>query len=442
MTREIFWGGPFSAAELERSIPFDPRRRMRGEAGEGLLNRFLELGTAERKRDHRPIDADRLRATASALLANLIVAARNRIDARRFVALSFRRADYVGTPLSAQAIAVLRDQLLVRGLVEGRPGYQRVDGMALSAAHARRTRLRATVRLLELISAAGVDRRHVGWSGPADGIVVRLASDGLPPEPEDVSASRLVLASVSSRIAGAEIALPEVAWSRVTERYVAEQILDPKAADERANSGDTTATWLYRVFKRDWTSGGRIYGGWWINLPKSERAHLTVAGEPVVELDYARLHPTILFARVGIELDFDPYVIPGLESAELRALGKRTFNRLINKASPASGLRPRLSAGAEDLAALPEGMGFQEYLRRFVERLSPIADFFGSAEGLRLQREDSDLAIGVLERMEAADIVVLPVHDSFITARRFEAELRAAMVASFWSQYGFEPVLR
>jgi hypothetical protein len=415
---------------------------MRGGPGENILDALLEIAGEGRKRDHPPIDAIRFRSTAGAFIANLIVAARNRVDARRFVALSFRRADYAGTPLSAQALAVLRDQWLAQGLVEGRPGYRRTAKASEPYGHARRTRLRATARLLDRLTEAGVDRRHVNWTGPADGIVVRLAADDLPPEPEDVAASRSILARVSNRIADAEVALPDDAWSRVIERYATEQRLDPAAADERANSGDTTATALYRVFKQDWASGGRLYGGWWINLPKAERARLTIAGEPIVELDYARLHPTILFARIGQKLDFDPYMVPGLEGAALRALGKRTFNRLINKTSPASGMRPRLPAAAEDLAALPPGLTFREYLGRFVERLAPIAGFFGSAEGLRLQREDSDLAIGVLEQLEAAAIPVLPVHDSFISPRSFEADLRTAMIASFADRYGFEPVLR
>jgi hypothetical protein len=442
VTQEDLWGGPFSAAQLERCILFDPRRGMRGQTGEDAIASLLETAEEWQKRGRRPIDAVSLRSTAGSFLANLIVAAKNRVDTQRFVALSFRRADYAGTPLSTEALAVLRDQWLAKGLVEGRPGYRRAATTAQPCGHARRTRLRATARLLDRLTEAGVERRNVGWIGPADAIVVRLAGDDLPAEPEDVAASRSVLQRVSNRIADADVTLPDDAWSRVVKRYATEKTLDPAAADERVNCGDVTATTLYRVFKRNWQSGGRLYGGWWINLPKGERLNLTIRSEPVVEIDYAQLHPTILFARVGRKLDFDPYVAPGLEGEALRALGKRTFNRLINKTSAASGMRPRLSASAEDLAALPPGLTFQQYLERFVERLAPVAGFFGSAEGLRLQREDSDLAIGVLERLEAAGIPVLPVHDSFITPRRFDADLRAAMIASFVGKYGFEPALR
>lgn len=273
-------------------------------------------------------------------------------------------------------------------------------------------------------------------------IIVRDPDEDLSVEPDEITASRAILAAAADRISESDITLPDEAWARMVQRYDVEQSTDLAASCERASAGDTTATLLYRVFKRDWETGGRLYGGWWINLPKVERAHLRIAGEPVVELDYARLHPTLLFAKVGQRLDFDPYVVPGLESLELRALGKRTFNRLINKVSPASGLKPWLSAKADDRASLPEDLSFRDYLQRFVERLAPIADFFGSSAGLRLQREDSDLAIGVLDRLEARALPVLPVHDSFITLRQNEADLRAAMVETFSGRYGFEPTLR
>ncbi|KAK0351167.1 hypothetical protein LTR94_026075, partial [Friedmanniomyces endolithicus] len=183
----------------------------------------------------------------------------------------------------------------------------------------------------------------------------------------------------TQRTADAMIDLPPQAWARLSDRAT-RPLHPPTEMDDREVSGDISATALHRVFKYDWDHGGRLYGGWWINLPKSERAHLTFNGQDSIELDYAQLHPTMLFARVGKRLDFDPYAIEGLVSPEIRALGKRTFNRLINKSSPAK-TRPKLLPTQQDLAALPPGMSFATYLSAFTDRLSSISDFFGSLEG-------------------------------------------------------------
>ena len=51
--------------------------------------------------------------------------------------------------------------------------------------------------------------------------------------------------------------------------------------------------------------------------------------------------------------------------------------------------------------------------------------------GLRLQRVDSDLCAQVHREMRAQGIPVLSVHDSFITPRRAEPELRQTMEKAF-----------
>ena len=63
---------------------------------------------------------------------------------------------------------------------------------------------------------------------------------------------------------------------------------------------------LHRVFNRStFNLGGRFYGPFWQNLSKAERAMLRIAGEPVDEGDYARLHPRLLYAEAGMTLEGD-----------------------------------------------------------------------------------------------------------------------------------------
>jgi hypothetical protein len=64
--------------------------------------------------------------------------------------------------------------------------------------------------------------------------------------------------------------------------------------------------------------GGRLYGPWWQNLPKEERAKLLIDGEPTLECDYSSIHPQIIFARQGEPFDFDPYLIDGFTRDEIK----------------------------------------------------------------------------------------------------------------------------
>jgi hypothetical protein len=419
---------------LEHSAPFDGLRALVLLAGTALLDDVSARLAARggRTRALRSVDAERQRATLDALLANLVMAIFNRVDSRRFVAVSFNRNHYSGAHLSVTALARLRDGLLASGLVEGQRGYRRMEGDRV--VHARMTRLRATRALRDLIADHGVTRRNVGWSAARDIILLREPQPDPGPEPTEVVASRNVLVRMNDRLARTDIALPEDSWTRIVERHRA----SPGDDDHRILAGDTGAVSLARIFKGNWQQGGRLYGGWWINLPKRERTFLTIDGEPTVECDFARLHPTLLFARLGLPLDHDIYTLPGFSGPEVRNLGKRLFNRLINKTSAG---QIRLPVTALDRAQLPAGVSFHVFQRAFIANLAPLERWFGTGEGLKLQREDSDLAIDVLDLLLKQDVIALPVHDSFIVASHHRDKLIAAMSEAFLRRYGRTPAI-
>jgi hypothetical protein len=419
---------------LERAIPLDPMRSLQGSRGDDVAAEIDARlgGLPSRQRALRPKDRERWLATLNMFLANLALAAFNRIDASRFVALSFDGNIYSGTAHSVVHLGKIRDGLAELGLIEGQYGYRHVvDGRVR---HSRRTRLRATETLRTLFGKHGLSRRDIGWSERRDSIILRQPNPDITPEPADIRASRAVIEQLNAALGQADIFLPEDAWLRVTSRYRA----NDDDSEERLVAGEE-GTRLYRVFKHDWTSGGRLYGGWWINLPKVERQRLSLGGEAVVDRDYGRLHPTLLFARKRIRLDHDIYAVPGYSGPHVRELGKRTFNRLINRSSQTP---LRLVETPEDRAQLPAGVRFRDYVADLARSLEPIVEWFGTGEGLRLQREDSDLALDVLSRLLEAGIIALPVHDSFIVARRHEDHLVAAMEQSFRDRFGFTPEVR
>lgn len=415
-------------------MPLDPLRMLASSRSEDLIVAIAgEIDAVlPRQRARRPDDEERWRYALNVLLSNLALAMFNRIDCERFIAISFNANDYSGSALSVTALSRLRGALEALGLIEGQRGYRHiVDGMVR---HARRTRIRGTAALAGRFARQGISRQDIGWSERRDIIILRAPDADVSSEPADVTASRRILGRLNAAITDARIDLPDNAWARVIEHYRA----SVEDEDDRLVAGEE-ATTLYRIFKKDWDCGGRLYGGWWINLPKLERRHLTIGGEAVVERDFARLHPTLLFARANVELNFDIYAVPGFKGPHVRDLGKRTFNRLVNKTFKGT---PRLTATWLDRQQLPEGVSFRDYLEAFIEQIRPVSPWFGTGEGLRLQREDSDLALAILGALADQQIITLPVHDSFIVARRHEAVLVRVMTEQFAKRYGFEPSVR
>jgi hypothetical protein len=178
-----------------------------------------------------------------------------------------------------------------------------------------------------------------------------------------------------------------------------------------------------------------------MSLPKRERTRLTIDGEPVVELDYGQLHPSILYARIREEIDGDTYTVGDWTSPEMRELGKTTFARMLNTETDTGDARA-IRIKPEDEGKLPPGVTWEDYLRAFQRKLEPISEFFWIGEGLRLQREDSDVAVSVLDAMNGHNVVALPVHDSFIVQERHRHLLRTAMSTAYREKFYCPPIIK
>ncbi|MFT4252553.1 MAG: hypothetical protein QM608_08720 [Caulobacter sp.] len=443
MTDSNAFGGQFTRDELDTSVPFIARRCLAGEPGLALLDRVLaDLLTLEppRTRQRKAVDLERLRVALSAILANLIAARRNTVSAEAFVAVSFDRKTYAGTDMPLGAVEDVRDHLLSQGLAEGQKGYQKREKIGGHdwPVHARRTRLRATQRLLTQVAQAGVDlcvpvwqqTSGLGWRKTEDLVRLKEPGQGAGGEPEDVRASRQVLLAVNRMNQAARLELPRDSWARILAR------LHDQGADEvmeRMSAGDAGRVSLYRSFKGDWSSGGRLYGGWWHTVPKSERRYLTIDGALTVELDFARMQPSLLYAERGLTLDHDPYLPPQFIGPEVREVGKRIFNRLLN------GKPGTLRVTVEDRTQLAGTVDFQALVAAIVEINRPIADAFGTGAAARLQRIDSDILIEVLAKTTRAGVVALPIHDSLIVTAGNEGLLRTAMAAAYQDRTGHPP---
>lgn len=427
----------FTAEELENSFPLDQGRRFSAQKGIELVDSVASGMDRDRprKRARRPEDERRSRASVEALLANVVAAHLNVVDPDRFVAVSLSRDHYNGSELSFKGMQDCCGYMRKMGLIEYVPGFRRPDQFG-DEYFGRRTRIRAAPKLRQTIDMADLGRRAL--SRPTDQLIrLKGRHDGVGEPPENIEASRAVIEAVNRRLAATDIGVP----THVIAALKAEQIDDQgedteERARQRRYAGDLTARSLYRSFKGDWQSGGRFYGGWWMSFARELRPSITLDGEEVVELDYTTLHPTLLYARAGLSLNHDPYVVYPWQGKPMRDLGKRTFNRLLNHRQVDPIKRLRIRAAPGDLAVMPKGVSFADYRDRLIEGCRGIEHWFGTGEGTHLQYEDSELALSVLAAMEAKGIPVLPIHDSFIVPVCHEEELNFAMMDAFLTRYG------
>lgn len=414
--------------QLRNSMPFEFNRELLGAPGKAFVQDILEriARVEDRKRALKSKDAELRERTLKVLLANLAVAALNRRNPRKFVALSLNSNDYANTGLSFTAVQLAFNQLQTLGLAIGSKGVAKPDGA--NEQRGMLSRLRGNRVMRELMRVHGLAPECIR-NPPRDLIELNGSVHVAGPEPSDVQESRPTLERINALLSAAELLLPDDAWERIAANSEREEELTHEQRRHRQYVGDLTAKRLFRVFTRGWHLGGRLYGGWWIGIPKEERRHILIDGEATVELDYGQLHPTMLFAMVGRQLDYDPYEFGGFS----RELGKETFMRLLNRTSDRGGRYIRRAGEVP----VPAGIDAAEYAELYKAHLAPVKHLFGIGMGLRLQRQDSDLALAVLHGLAKQQIVALPIHDSFIVKKKHADTLRQSMSDTFTNVYGY-----
>lgn len=180
---------------------------------------------------------------------------------------------------------------------------------------------------------------------------------------------------------------------------------------------------LTRIYTGNYKRGGRYYS---LFQQKSSqyRLNMMIDGEPVAEVDYKSLHPSLLYQREGLEAPEDPYDTGGDFP---RSMVKKAFQVLVNRSKPApatNSLRYWLNESRR--LGKPDPKDWQnvgsitntlcERLESTLrERLKPIAHYFCTGYGLLLQHHDSQLVSHVIDYFFAKTTsVVIPIHDSFV----------------------------
>ena len=416
---------PFDRDALEHSRPvrWDRTADTAGAAA-AFAALLAELEQSETRTRRRKANAQaRLSATLTAFVLDLFAEAK--ADPALFLVYSrdenaYAPSRYGSRFVTSTAVLTVADFLLAAGYAEGARGFlnRSANPFGGTGGVGRRSRIRATPRLVAFLDAHGITTGDLGTLKSTETIHLKSRAGRRQTKPlieyadtPETHAMRAELAAVNGLLSRTLIEL------------------EPGATADDADSGaalDRTAVSLHRVFNEgSFAKGGRFYGGWWQRLGSAARAGLRLNGEATVELDFRSLHTRLCYQLEGqpLPLDVDPYVLDG-EPQYPRELVKDALNRLI---SAAPGRTLRAPKGTEKerwrglLAILPA-------------RHSAIARWFGAERVLELQRYDSDITAAVLTDLTAQGIPCLPVHDSFIVRRSDEVALGVAMNRAYWEQ--------
>ncbi len=382
--------------------------------------------TFNRRKALRPDDALRFATTLLALLNLVIACALMRIPAVDGVPLRLGNSDYVRTPISITALRFILMALEVLGFIRVEKGhYNRESGRG------RVTRIHPRPALKELAESYGLTAAKL-LQPPAE-VTLLHDSETTDPMPTCLGEGEHIIRRWNSMIGDARVRLAASDVEQVERIF-----------RQRAEEGDEVPILrgydeaklhLVRIFKGSWDRGGRVYGGSFQNLPKAFRSRLTINGEEVVELDFRGLHPAILYAEAGKRLDFDPYLVPG--SGQGREAGKVQFLRLINSKGIQKTKSP-LKFDKETGRFFSTKADFDAYMHGMIALHERIAHNFKRDQGMRLQKADSDLALAIMAECMERNIIVLPVHDSFIVQARHRDTLHSVMLEQFRSRYGMD----
>ena len=203
---------------------------------------------------------------------------------------------------------------------------------------------------------------------------------------------------------------------------------------------------LYRVFNSpNFDEGGRFYGGWWQIIPSIYRQRILINGKRTEELDFANLHPTILYAEKNLPLIEDAYSVSlkpknvpeNSHPSLFRKVIKSAFNAMLNA-------NHEILNSPRDLKLSDWGVSWNQLVDAILKKHRPIASEFFKGTGLKLQYVDSQIAEELMMTFakENGLVPLLPVHDSFICHHGYKKDVKELMTNIFKRRYGVRIVIK
>jgi hypothetical protein len=283
------------------------------------------------------------------------------------------------------------------------------------------SRFRATPKLM-----AVVEESHISLILDRPEIIILRDADKHPvsyPDTRETGRMRRALTEYNEAAASLHVC---IAGQKIIEG-------EPLIVGETRNGAATLQA--YRMFNESFRNGGRFYGQSTQNVPKELRATITINDSATEEPDFPSLHPQLLYALVGRHLPRDPYDLDGWN----RPTVKTAFNIMLNAKRPDSAEL----AVAETLGGFTHG--HREQAKRLIAQIehkhAPVADYFNSGMGVRLQRIDSDIAARVLAKAVSDGECLLSLHDGFRSRRQYADKTREIMDECYEKVVGKAPAI-
>lgn len=181
-------------------------------------------------------------------------------------------------------------------------------------------------------------------------------------------------------------------------------------------------------------------------MKRANRLRITINSEACVELDYKSMFPSMIADMNGITFpeNFDPYAIEmeGFDKELLRDLAKLACLMLLNTDNMQSAQYALASTLAEDEwkervadarknGLWPEGRVVHTIVEKLIERNGYLMHECDSSNALKYMNYESEINDIILESLLMEDIIVIPLHDSFIVPVSAESRTRYHMERAY-----------
>lgn len=384
----------------------------------------IEAHRPETNRKPRADALHRRRLIAENLIANLVVLALRHesrqlmVSARNQALTRYDRRDF-----PRQVVTEVVGLMESTGLVS----------RSLGSRHGLRTAIRPTSAFLRRMGWAEIQAADVGMISGGETLILKSpAATRLAPKPlvdyRDTAETRHLRSEVERineflNAAGITVDGEPLAPFRLTRQFL---LAAPNAP---------------HTFDRH----GRIYDGPWINMHRTERYRLQIAGEDLADLDFTAMFTQLAYLQAGAEPPTgDPYDgLPGLElhaDDPRREVIRQGIKRGLNAFYFRKGWMTRLPA------AVKQALGADWTATRFAaalrQRHAPIKHLFGTGIGLGLTFTESRILVHTLLDLMEQGVPALPVHDGIMVQSSKKELALAAMRRGALSIIGVELPVR
>ncbi|MCP3952714.1 MAG: hypothetical protein GY697_10945 [Desulfobacterales bacterium] len=200
----------------------------------------------------------------------------------------------------------------------------------------------------------------------------------------------------------------DITWNAPEEARLLHKCLNGKHEPDLFNRS------LHCIFNVNMSNGGRMYGAFWINMPKVLRPYLKIQGEPITDIDFNACHIQLLYREVKRNTPDNPYQYK--KDDDRRDVAKKLLLTTLNYKAKKGRSEHQNRQGVIYASKVQEeySIDYQEakaILLKIEDLHAPIHKYFYTGRGLKLQKEEADIMRKIMKRCIKEDIPVLPCHD-------------------------------